>query len=195
MPTSHSIGESHQTSFRTFSPSPLHGPSLPLGGAVPQTGLGILMNGNNSSSSSTNGGPRNAQSALSHALATLSPDGQQAAQDDIADRERQASALAAAGMVAESVTMSQPFGIQSQGLQAPPLLVSGQTMQDPLPTGNSNIDSINWSLMDLGTSLDDMEMDFATLFDPALEAASMQTEGWPGMFPLSPGSDGGLNTY
>jgi hypothetical protein len=150
------------------------------------------MNGNNTSN---NGAPRNTQSALSYALANTSPERQQAVQDDLADRERQASALAAAGMVAESVTMSQPFGVQSQGLQAPPLLGSGHHMHDPLPSGNTNMDGINWSLMDLGPTLDDMEMDFAKLFDPALEAANMQAEGWSGMSPLSPASDGGLNTY
>lgn len=150
------------------------------------------MNGNNTSN---NCAPRNNQSALALALASMSPEPQQPAPDDLVDRERQASSLAAAGMVAESVSMSQPFGVQSLGLQAPPQLGSGHYMQDPLPTGTTNIDGTNWSLMDLETTIDDMEMDFAKLFDPALEATSMQTDGWSGVSPLSPTSDGRLNTY
>ena len=47
----------------------------------------------------------------------------------------------------------------------------------------TEIDSANWGLMDMGGGqLDDMDLDFATLFDPALEEANMKKEGsgWPG---------------
>jgi hypothetical protein len=103
------------------------------------------------------------------------------------DRERQASALAAAGMVADSISLTRSapsllHGVassHSRVLDAPPQL-GGQAL-----TGNPNpsdLDNINWSLMDLGQMhIDDMDMDFARLFDPAQEAANMQTEGsgWP----------------
>jgi len=193
-----SIGESHQATFRSFSPAPP--PNLRLGGAVPQTGLGILMNGNSNRNSGNNGGARNTQSALPYNLANMTPEQQRAVQDDLADRDRQASALAAAGMVAERVTLSQPCRLHNQGLQAPPLLGSLQPISEPEPIGNTTIDGINWSLMDLGPHLDDMEMDFANLFDPAHEVANMHTEGWPGCgetttVTLPPPADGSLDTY
>ena len=92
------------------------------------------------------------------------------------DRERQASALAAAGMLAESVGNTQ-----AQGLQAPPPLVASAP-SNTATTTSTEIDSINWNMMDLGAvHLDDIDMDFATLFDPANEEANMNTEGsgWP----------------
>lgn len=95
------------------------------------------------------------------------------------DRERQASALAAAGMLAETVGATQ-----AQGLQAPPPLVALAPPPPPAGTTNASteLDSINWNMMDIGAvHLDDIDMDFATLFDPANEEANMQTEGsgWP----------------
>jgi hypothetical protein len=100
------------------------------------------------------------------------------------ERERQASALAAAGMVAETVSIAndgrKPAGIPAQGLHAPPPLATGVPMMASAAT--TEIDSANWGLMDMGgVQLDDMDLDFATLFDPALEEANMQMEGsgWP----------------
>ena len=96
---------------------------------------------------------------------------------EMADREHQASALAAAGMVAESVSVTG--SVVPQGLQAPPPLAGAAA---PMASTSNELDSINWNLMDLGAMhLDDMDMDFAQLFDPASELAGMQTEGsgWP----------------
>lgn len=113
---------------------------------------------------------------------------------DLADRDRQASALAAAGMVAESVSFtsveSRTAALSIQGLQAPPTLAGhvpappapGTTATTATTTSTAELDSINWNLMDLGQMhLDDLDMDFAQLFDPDQEAANMQTEGsgWP----------------
>ena len=115
---------------------------------------------------------------------------------EMRDRDRQASALAAAGMVAESVGVAGKGQQQksAQGLQPPPLLAAGGA---PLTAPSTELDSINWNLMDIGAMhLDDMDLDFAQLFDPASELANMQTEGsgWPttasapepGSMPLGP---------
>jgi hypothetical protein len=165
--------ESHQADFRSLSPA---GP-LQMSGAAPQTGLGILMNNKNG------GGAQPANnSAVGYSMASMTPEQRRMVQDDLADRELQASALAAAGMVAETVNHTTvgvgPNGIQ--GLHAPPML--GSLAPPPNADPGSTIEGINWSLMDLGPALDDMEMDFAKLFDPAAEEANMQTEGsgWPG---------------
>jgi hypothetical protein len=142
-------------------------------------------------------------------LATLSPTQQQRYRQDWLERENQASSLAAAGMVAESVSLGGNNGfipestsattanyvtttIPVLGLQAPPTIVS-----QPLPGSNlsnsmvTELDSINWNLMDIGgMNIDDMDMDFATLFDPANELSCMPSPrdstgtiapmgGWP----------------
>ena len=113
---------------------------------------------------------------------SLTPEQQSRIQDDLADRERQASALAAAGMVAERVSLTRP-AIQppvGQVLQAPPPLV-GIAPPSPSHPGVA-MEGINWNMVDLGsTVVDDMDMDFATLFDPEHEQAHMQTvgSGWP----------------
>lgn len=104
-----------------------------------------------------------------------------ASSDELLDRERQASALAAAGMVAESVTGPHVYRINGevQGLPAPPRLVTSTAAP---AAGAGELDNVNWSTLDLGNmTLDDMDMDFASLFDPANEIAHMQTEGsgWP----------------
>lgn len=138
------------------------------------------------------------QSALTYAMKSMSPEQQQ---DDLADRDRQARALAAAGMAAERFTMTQSYNVYKQGLQAPPILGPVQPIIEPEPTAINTIDGINWNMMDLGgPALDDMEMDFAKLFDPAHEAASLQSEGWPGstdsaLAPLSPYPDICINTH
>lgn len=168
--------EQRQAHFRSMSPAQ---PQAGHHGAPPQTGLGLLRN--------TAAPPQTA--SHSSAMAGMTPEQRQLVQEDLADRERQASSLAAAGMVADSVSHTRPVGASSLGglgghgsnsqligLQAPPAL----GMAAPPPAGAQEMDGINWNLMDLGTTnLDDLDMDFATLFDPANEAASvsMQTQG------------------
>jgi hypothetical protein len=163
----------HQATFRSLSPAA----PLQTSGATPQTGLGILMNNKQQDQFANH-------SSLSYSMANMTPEQQKVVRDDLADRERQASALAAAGMVAESVSRTQNGAIAgeafpAQGLHAPPML--GSAVPPPSADPGAGIDSINWNLMDLGPALDDMEMDFAKLFDPAHEEANMQTEGsgWP----------------
>jgi hypothetical protein len=127
----------------------------------------------------TNTSTANATLSTGYQMATMTLEQQQMAQADLADRESQASALAAAGMVAETVGYNQhvsnggmaapPNGL---GLHAPPML--GSVVQPATPEPNGTIDGINWSMMDVGMALDDMEMDFANLFDPAHEEANMK---------------------
>lgn len=131
----------------------------------PKTGLSLLMGGGNVQNYSS--------SAASFAsMSGMSTDGTAGYQEE---RERQASALAAAGMVAESVSVSN-----RPGLAAPPELAS--TVPETNLSGN--VDNLNWGTMDgdvCGVSIDDMDLDFASLFDPSIEEAKMQTEGsgWP----------------
>jgi hypothetical protein len=48
----------------------------------------------------------------------------------------------------------------------------------PANTRNNEMDGINWNMLDLGSAnLDDLDLDFATLFDPANEAESVQPQG------------------
>jgi hypothetical protein len=106
------------------------------------------------------------------------------AREEMADRELQASALAAAGMVAENVSLTRPA--VGHILQAPPPLSAPPTLAGmgapPTPPG-VHMEGINWNMMgELGTNLvDDMDMDFANMFDPEKEEQCMQTEGsgWP----------------
>ena len=91
---------------------------------------------------------------------------------DLADREHQASSLAAAGLVAD-----QNVG----GMRAPPALLPMNSMPVPsmndgqgMPPSNNGapqVESINWNLDGdtsgamMNTGLDDIDMDFAVLFD------------------------------
>jgi hypothetical protein len=172
--------EEHQAHFRTGSPSHLR--SVAVG---PQTGLSVLMSGRNLH-------PGAATTGLT-AFGTMAGINKEEtrSEDDLLDRDRQASALAAAGMVADSISLSRTTGpdrvhsshssasLGSHGLEAPPQLAGHVP---PATSTSSELDNINWNLMDLGQMhLDDMDMDFARLFDPAQEAENMQTEGsgWP----------------
>jgi hypothetical protein len=182
--------EEHQAHFRSGSPSqfrsgsPSHLRSVAIG---PQTGLSVLMSGRNLHP------PQQVQSTTAlTAFGTMtgSAKDETRSQDDMFDRDRQASALAAAGMVADSISLSRTTSgpdrvhsstsLASHGLEAPPQLAGH--VPPPVPSSSSELDNVNWNLMDLGQMhLDDMDMDFARLFDPAQEAENMQTEGsgWP----------------
>lgn len=132
-------------------------------GNGPRTGLSLLMSG---------GGLQKPAPSSFASLSGMNGDGAIAFQEE---RDRQASALAAAGMVAETVAVSEGRA----GLAAPPLLASSAP---PTTSGGTEIDNINWGTMDVGgLQLDDMDLDFATLFDPATEETNMHTEGsgWP----------------
>lgn len=169
---------------------------------TPPTGLSVLMNGDVHKTivdtSSTGGAIPNSTSVPNIAkLSTLSPVQQQRYRQDWLERENQASSLAAAGMVAESVgsgteqhNMSSltpnyvTTTIPVLGLQPPPTIFAqqptlpgGMNHHDTTNTTTTNVtelDSINWNLMDIGgMHIDDMDMDFATLFDPANELAGI----------------------
>eukprot|EP00529_Nitzschia_sp_RCC80_P014247 CAMPEP_0113441646 /NCGR_PEP_ID=MMETSP0014_2-20120614/1192_1 /TAXON_ID=2857 /ORGANISM="Nitzschia sp." /LENGTH=727 /DNA_ID=CAMNT_0000332501 /DNA_START=625 /DNA_END=2808 /DNA_ORIENTATION=- /assembly_acc=CAM_ASM_000159 len=171
----HDNGESRQAHFRSDSPS-----NPQSYNQAPQTGLGLLMNGGVNPSSSgppppTGPAPSFAPPNHAYSMQNLTPEQQKKIQEDLADRERQASALAAAGMVAESVSLTIPAPHVSQGLQAPPQL--GRVAPQPPQGGNGGnppLASIDWN-MDMeggdvgGQGLDDLDMDFATLFDTESE--------------------------
>lgn len=144
--------EQHQAHFRDQSPpttllqTTVHTAPPTVAGQQPQTGLGILMN----STSAFYKPP-----AISYAH--LTPEQQQ----DIADREKQASSLAEAGLVADAVSHLPHPGAPDATTAAAPTM-----------------EGTNWGLMD--TDLGDMEMDFAKMFDQAVELESMAAgEGWP----------------
>jgi hypothetical protein len=168
--------EERQANFRTGSPSHLRS-------VGPQTGLSVLMSGGNLHP------PQNSAATANTVFGTMTGGAKESpnrGQDDYMDRDRQASALAAAGMVADSISLSRSAdrvhssaSLHSQGLEPPPQLAGHVP---PVTASSSELDNINWNLMDLGQMhLDDMDMDFARLFDPAQEAENMQTEGsgWP----------------
>lgn len=131
------------------------------------------------------------------------------------DRERQASALAAAGMVAERVSRTQLHDQPVTTLSHPALAMNHyeeesknqpHTASDhPLshnhgsgaganltmawdqeyfhtPTTNSHGNGCSVGVIAASdTGMDDMEMDFAKMFDPQMEVDAMNTEGsgWP----------------
>jgi hypothetical protein len=92
---------------------------------------------------------------------------QQLMQQDIIDRERQASLLASAGLIAERV----------DSCQATPEICSSVV---PLDHG---IDFLNLDDGLTDAAIDQMETDFSKLFDPENELQNMETEGsgWPGV--------------
>jgi len=193
-------------------------PSNPIQhGDGPQTGLGILMNGGVVNAPPQAGKPATSSFSLNHP--SLSPEQRKRMQQDVLDRERQASALAAAGMIAESVSRTRSIssgdlrpndGAVSSlppspgGMGAPPAVL-GPPPASPGPDGVSNPppppplqqqapqqpslqvgNNEDWGVMDIGgglsaVTIDDMDLDFAKLFDPENELNSMQTEGsgWP----------------
>lgn len=114
-----------------------------------------------------------------HVYSHLTADQQTRIQEDLADRERQAAALASAGMVAESVNLTRPAVI-GQVLQAPPPLVgmappaTPPRVPSPEKPNDVAMESINWNMVDLGNP-DDMDMDFAAMFDPEQEQTFMTT--------------------
>ena len=152
---------------------------------------------NNSSSTATPHAPAPVASNPTY-VTHLTPEQQARLQADLADREHQASSLAAAGMVANSVDYNdRPATNVGQVLRAPPSLVgmpvpmggvssmvppSSLSNPSSVPTGAQpsggiidgsvpQVESINWNLdVDsagpmLSSGFDDIDMDFATLFD------------------------------
>ena len=171
----------------------------------PQTGLGILMSAQIAPSKTTEAPTLFHQH---HSASAYTPEQRSMMQQDAQDRERQARALAAAGMAAERMSQTQPSGQHhppaSQGLHPPPSLghptssssnslaaaAQPNHVSDPPNTNNSgHIEDplLSWNNLDgndeRGPTLEEMEMDFANLFDPAMEWKNMQTEGsgWPTM--------------
>lgn len=167
--------QSSATSFRTLSSADGSDQRKLPALIPPRTGLGILM-----SSSSNGSAPSAAQIArvpqqqIQQTQVQIAPnpylsaEQHQLMQQDMIDRERQASALASAGRIAERVD-STPL--------------SGPINPTPL---DNNMDFLH---LDSGlnqTVLSDadiaqMDTDFSRLFDPENEIQNMETEGsgWP----------------
>lgn len=231
----------HSTSFRTMSTS--FQSDATSSSQQPQTGLGILMgtashnNGNNgvnvatasinnplsnATNSSFNSG--NATVAASnlhqqgqprHPGMYFANEQQRIMEQDILDRERQASSLAAAGMVADKVSCTNLPALGSGGNIAQSTSQNNGVaikMEDNSATVNTNAASSEFNcdmnmldtstgggVMGVGTNIfmsvngdgnpdsmmapDDMELDFAKLFDPENELHNMETEGtgWPSL--------------
>ena len=127
-----------------------------------------------SSSHGSNGATTTAgvQHTLHHTLHHYTPEQRKLMQQDAADRDRQARALAAAGMAASKV---------GGGLKPPPTLGNPANRQNN--NGNDPCMQFGSDDQDEPLTLEEMEMDFAKLFDPNVEWANMQTEGsgWPMM--------------
>lgn len=176
------------------------------GAGPPPTGLGVLL--------SSSGGiiANNGTHALHHHRHTSSGGStsyteQQRLliQQDNLDRDRQARALAAAGMVAEKIGTADTH---VTALRPPPALGNPVSSNGNLrshfgsATNLSNSQTLpndpymSWSNLDTNPggggglldehgetvlTLEEMEMDFAHLFDPTVEWENMQTEGsgWP----------------
>jgi hypothetical protein len=141
--------QQHQTTFRAMS-TPTSGVASPV--LVPQTGLGILLDGrtfapvgttinaralspdptiqnnkanaNNGNSGGAAGFKINHRPGMAHSTLEL----RKRMQQDLVDRERQASSLAAAGMVAETVSRSRSYGSLDYHNHSNP----GSAMSSPL---------------------------------------------------------------
>jgi hypothetical protein len=125
--------------------------------------------------------PAMPESSASNLTKSLYPPGTTSSQ--ISERERQASSLAAAGILADSGRIANG-GPVSMGLRPPPRLASDVPANTASPT---DIDNINWSVEMGQLTIDDMDLDFAQLFDSEQEMSNMQTEGsgWPQVSPMA----------
>ena len=170
-----------RTTFSTdLNVSSLLKPPAAVNGSAtttPQTGLSVLMSG--SVTTSANGSSTTTAAAAAvhdttpgsiltkRVMASLSPAQQQRYRQDLLERENQASSLAAAGMVAEEVSLT---GAPPHPLSSAEDVDCSDHSAEVNPIGNADT-NMNWSLMDnlYNMHLDDMDMDFATLFDPVNE--------------------------
>ncbi len=178
-------------------------------GGPPPTGLGILMS---SSGGGANGGTTHTLHHQHHSQGLYTAEQRRLMQQDANDRDRQAGALAAAGLVVDQIGSANVN--LAAGLHPPPALGNplGQavhrvnsaihvTSSNPGPNG----DPLSWSNIEMNIgvagglayeqpeqvlTLEEMEMDFAHLFDPNVEWENMQTEGsgWPLLVPTTSGS-------
>lgn len=94
---------------------------------------------------------------------------QRLVEQDMLDRDRQASSLAYAGMVADNVS-------------SPHIGPSAASSMQYLDFGM--LDSNNGGDDDFGPTLDEMETDFAKLFDPQNELKYMENDFDNGALPL-----------
>lgn len=178
-------------------------------GGPPPTGLGILMSSNGGGA---NGGTTHTLHHQHHSQGLYTAEQRRFMQQDANDRDRQARALAAAGLSVERIGSTNVNSVA--GLYPPPALgnpILGQavhpvngaihvTSSNPGPNG----DPLSWSNIELTPgvaeglthdqpeqvlTLEEMEMDFAHLFDPNVEWENMQTEGsgWPLLTPVTGG--------
>ena len=170
----------YTTSFRNDQRSP------------PTTGLGILMSSNSSSAGATTLHHQN------HGVRNYTPEQRVQMKKDAQDRETQARALAAAGMAAEKM--------KGNGLHPPPTLGTNLHQHQHISVAENHVSRDShggmkqeeeWNNLDHqhqdhtanGLTLEEMDVDFATLFDPNEEVANMNTlgSGWP-MSPDAPAS-------
>ncbi|CAB9515955.1 stress transcription factor B-2b [Seminavis robusta] len=146
--------------FRSGSPS--HPPLIIATGAAPQTGLGILMTDNRLHANNGANPPALYQvPAIRSAQPLL-------VKEDLVGDESHAGSLAV-----RSASLTQPVsnGTPSLGLQPPPALVLAP------PPASSEMDGTNWNANAANTNVvDDLDMDFVTLFDPTNETGNQNTQ-------------------
>lgn len=190
-------GRSVGPSFRSLTGvSGLDGGVVPADGTMAATGLSVLM------SNIVYAAPRAVDAEGSDAPTPIPVqhfDHQQQQQqrrlqrhqqmrEEMIDRERQASALAAAGMVAERVSRSRANSIVDAPPDDLPVVASAASWDDALG-GNGGPGASSSAAAGTETealsSIEDMEMDFAKMFDPQSEVDAMNTEGsgWPAASP------------
>lgn len=195
-------GSQQATTFRTLSSSfRTTGEPFRVDGTTRlPTGLGVLLSpdgnlvtGKIAPMAATSSSQHHHSHQSQHPTSTLvapklhpgTPNGmtseqQKMMEQDMLDRERQASSLAAAGMVAEQVTNRQD-GQQQQQQQS-------HHEQQPNVGMTINVNAVDYDmgLGDVGaplspTAMEEMETDFSRMFDPHYELQNMETEGsgWP----------------
>lgn len=177
------VDQSHQSTFQTQYHTSFRN-------EAPQTGHSLLV------SSHAPAPDHSARTLyhLYHSTDNYTPEQRSLMQQDAQDRERQARALAAAGAAVDQMVSNSPSVL---GLQPPPSLLGNPTVSvaanhissAPIINNNGSEDpNMNWNNLDSmqgeneqGLTLEEMEMDFAKLFDPDLEMEHMHTEGsgWP----------------
>lgn len=168
------------TTFRTLSPSFKSTEGFRVDGSTRlPTGLGILLapggnlvTGKIAATANTQQQQHQPATIFSPKLHPGAPDvmgvtseQQQLMEQDMLDRERQASSLAAAGMVADQVIRRTP---------EPDAAASAST--------SNNLDyDIGFGAPLSPGAMEEMETDFSKMFDPHYELQNMETEGsgWP----------------
>lgn len=139
-----SSSEQRQTNFRLSDRSNASGSTV----AKAPTGLSLLLGGGVGGSAGPSSGAATTPSSQPD-MTHLTKEQQAKIMQDRAEQDRQASALAAAGMAVDTVGLCDPSDIDQ-------------------------LDAMNFNLEFANMHVDDLDLDFATLFDTANEELHLQ---------------------